>query len=97
MGLHRDGAQWNLPADVVDDRRLVNWTSSSMGLLADPLPQAAVLGNLYCRCLSGEVIPTYFIQLGIAHQQAWVNIRPTAFRDRQSLHGSCSRHKRNRC
>ena len=23
MGLHRDGAQWNLPADVVDDRRFV--------------------------------------------------------------------------
>ena len=23
MGLHRDGAQWNLPADTVDDRRFV--------------------------------------------------------------------------
>ena len=25
MGLHRDGEKWNLPADVVEERRRVFW------------------------------------------------------------------------
>ena len=25
MGMHRDGARWNLPEEVIDDRRRVFW------------------------------------------------------------------------
>ncbi|WWC87416.1 uncharacterized protein L201_002305 [Kwoniella dendrophila CBS 6074] len=33
MGLHRDGARWNLPADVVEERRQVFWAAYAIEIL----------------------------------------------------------------
>ena len=30
MGMHRDGSRWNLPPEVVEERRMVFWEAHTM-------------------------------------------------------------------
>lgn len=50
MGLHRDGQRWNLPEDLVEERRSVRQLSVILALTF----QSSILGDTFSGDLSGE-------------------------------------------
>jgi hypothetical protein len=49
MGLHRDGGKWNLPDEVVEDRRRVFWECRSAEVFQVRLPDTIAQNLLTLR------------------------------------------------